>query len=383
MAGTLTVDTIQSDSSYASTLNVASKINFTSGMQIGGQDTTFGGMRNRIINGDMRIDQRATTVTAGSTYTVDRWQVDQLTTAGAVSFAQSSTAPTGFTKSLKITVTSADASVASTDLIDFRHWIEGYNVADFGLGTAAASTFTLSFWVNSSLTGTYGVSVRNSDGNRVYVATYTINSANTWEQKTITIAGDTTGTWLTDNGRGLGVSFTVMTGSNFQGTAGVWGTTNNRSTSSQANLLTTIGATFYITGVQLEKGSAASAFENRQYGTELALCQRYLPAYNFSAGNQPSAGGIAYSTTATVMNLIHPVQTRIAPTGITVTGTFNSYNNGGGNAGNFSSITLGQFQGTYSSIINCTGGSGLVQGNATLLLSPVGTSQILLTGCEL
>ena len=308
MAGTIVVDRIESDSSYTSTINVASKVNFTSGMQIGGQDTTFGGMRNRIINGDMRIDQRATTVTAGSTYTVDRWQVDQLTTSGAVSFAQSSTAPTGFTKSLKITVTSTDASVASTDLIDFRHWIEGYNVADFGLGTAAASTFTLSFWVNSSLTGTYGVSVRNSDGNRVYVATYTINSANTWEQKTITIAGDTTGTWLTDNGRGLGISFTVMTGSNFQGTAGVWGTTNNRSTSSQANLLANAGATFYITGVQLEKGSAASAFEYRQYGQELVLCQRYYQQIDYGHHN----GGLTANWYQ--FNIGFPVVMRTDPT---------------------------------------------------------------------
>jgi hypothetical protein len=277
-------------------------------MQVGGQDATFGGMRNRIINGAMMIDQRATTVTAGSTYTVDRWQVDQLTTSGAVSFAQSSTAPNGFTKSLKITVTSTDASVASTDLIDFRHWIEGYNVADFGLGTAAASTFTLSFWVNSSLTGTYGVSVRNSDATRVYVATYTINSANTWEQKTITIPGDTTGTWLTDNGRGLGISFTVMTGSNFQGTAGVWGTTNNRSTSSQVNLLANAGATFYLTGVQLEKGSAATAFEYRQFGQELASCQRYyclLSPYMV----------YSYQTTSVSGKVQFPVSMRATPTG--------------------------------------------------------------------
>jgi hypothetical protein len=259
----------------------------------------------------MMIDQRATTVTAGSTYTVDRWQVDQLTTSGAVSFAQSSTAPTGFTKSLKITVTSTDASVASTDLIDFRHWIEGYNVADFGLGTAAASTFTLSFWVNSSLTGTYGVSVRNSDGNRVYVATYTINSANTWEQKTITIPGDTTGTWLTDNGRGLGISFTVMTGSNFQGTAGVWGTTNNRSTSSQVNLLANAGATFYLTGVQLEKGSSATAFEYRQFGQELALCQRYCQTV-LNGGESAGHGFVNGSSNAFIFHQ-GPVALRVAP----------------------------------------------------------------------
>jgi len=355
MAGTLTVDTIQSDSSYASTLNVASKVNFASGMQVGGQDATFGGMRNRIINGAMMIDQRSTAVTAGSTYTVDRWQVDQLTTSGSVSFAQSSTAPTGFTKSLKITVTSADTSVAATDLIDFRHWIEGYNVADFGLGTAAASTFTLSFWVNSSLTGTYGVSVRNSDGNRVYVATYTINSANTWEQKTITIAGDTTGTWLTDNGRGLGISFTVMTGSNFQGTAGSWGITNNRSTSSQANLLATNGNTFYITGVQLEKGSVATAFEYRPYQTELLMCHRY---YYYAGLNQ----GAGYQDGATNIQatFLTSVPMRTTPT-LTTAGTTYIWRHNGYGSQSSPSNTVNQYVGC-SLTFTITGYSGGVNG---------------------
>jgi len=239
------------------------------------------GFKNRIINGAQIINQRNATVTTASTFVTDRWQVDNLTTSGAVSFAQNSTAPAGFTNSLKITVTTADAAVASSDLVEFRQWIEGYNTADFNFGSASSGTFTISFWVNSSVTGTYGVSFRNSASDRVYVSTYTINASNTWEQKTITVAGDTSGTWLTDNGRGLGIAFCVMGGSAVQGTAGSWGSTNNRTTSAQANLLATINNTFYITGVQLEKGSTATSFDYRPYGTELQLCQRYYEkSYN-------------------------------------------------------------------------------------------------------
>ena len=271
------------------------------------------GYKNRIINGAMVINQRNATVTTGSTFVTDRWQVDNISTSGSVSFAQNTTAPAGFTYSLKITVTSADAAVGATDLIDFRQWIEGYNIADMGFGTSNSNYFTCSFWVNSSQTGTYGVSFRNSDSSRVYVSTYTVNSANTWEQKTVTIPVDTSGTWLTDNSRGLGIAFTVMAGSNYQGTAGSWGTTNNRTTSAQANLLATNGATFYITGVQLERGSTASSFEYRPYGTELQLCQRYYQR-NFN----PTYAGIGTASSAVLIPRF-PVPMRSAPTVTTLT----------------------------------------------------------------
>ena len=269
----------------------------------------YNGFKNRIINGAQVINQRGATVTAASTYVTDRWQVDNLTTSGAVSFAQNSTAPAGFTNSLKITVTTADAAVAASDIVEFRQWIEGYNTADFSFGSASAGTFTISFWVNSSVTGTYGVSFRNSAADRVYVSTYTVNAANTWEQKTITVAGDTTGTWLTDNGRGLGIAFCVMGGSNFQGTANAWGATNNRTTSAQANLLATINNTFYITGVQLEKGSTATSFDYRPYGTEFSLCQRYYHLTNICG----LTGGVNTSTFWTA-NYYSPVYFRAIPT---------------------------------------------------------------------
>ena len=232
---------------------------------------------NRIINGAQNINQRGVSVTSAGTYVTDRWQWDNNTSTATLTFAQSTVAPTGFTNSLGITVGTADTSIAAGDLIDFRHWIEGNNVADFGLGTASAVTFTVSFWVRSSIVGTYGASFRNSDAGRVYVSTFTINVANTWEQKTITVAGDTSGTWLTDNQRGLGMNICLAGGSTYQTTAGSWtGAGNFRTTSAQANLAGTSGATFYITGVQLEAGSTASPFAHENYGDTLQKCKRYF-----------------------------------------------------------------------------------------------------------
>ena len=271
--------------------------------------------RNRIINGDMRINQRGASVTTSSTYVTDRWQWDNNTTSATLTFAQSSTAPTGFTNSLGITVGTADTSIAAGDLVDFRQYIEGNNVADFGLGTASAVSFTVSFWVRSSVTGTYGASFRNSDSSRVYVSTFVINAANTWEYKTITVAGDTTGTWYTDNQRGLGMNICLAGGSNYQTTAGVWTATGNyRTTSAQANFLATTGATFYITGVQLEAGSVATSFERRSYGTELQLCQRYYQIGSITCYKPTHGGSTALISTQ------YLCQTRATPT-ITVTAT--------------------------------------------------------------
>jgi hypothetical protein len=276
MAGTLTVDTIQSDSSYASTLNVASKMNFAAGMQIGGQDTTFGGMRNRIINGNMSVWQRATSITGSTGYnTVDRWDINGSTST--LNVAQSTDAPTGFYYSTAITVgTSSSASGAYSYIIQ---QIEGYNVADLDFGLSTAKPVTLSFWVKSSVTGTYGVTFRNTNAARFLTSTYTINFANTWEYKTITIAGDTTGTWLKTNGSGLTLIWDLGVGSTYSSTSNnAWSTvgSNYFGVTGTTKLASTASATFYITGVQLEKGSAASPFEHRSFATELQLCMRYF-----------------------------------------------------------------------------------------------------------
>ena len=234
------------------------------------------GFKNRIINGGMVIDQRnaGATVNASTAYPVDRFY--QIMVGGGVLTSQrSTTAPAGFTNSLLATVTTADASIASGDYYGIGHRIEGFNCADLAWGTASAQSVSLSFWVRSSVTGTYSVAFYNSAGTRSYIATYTINSANTFEYKTITISGDTSGTWLTDNGIGLIVYFDLGSGSGSYGTAGAWAAGNSLRTSGSVNLIATNGATFYITGVQLEKGSVATSFDQRAYGTELALCQRY------------------------------------------------------------------------------------------------------------
>jgi len=231
---------------------------------------------NRIINGAMVVDQRnagASVTPTATQYALDRWQIT-VAQASKLSIQQSSTAPAGFINSTLITSLSA-YSVGASDFFDYRQSIEGLNVADFGWGTANAQTVTLSFWVRSSLTGTFGGAVKNNAGNRSYPFTYTISVANTFEQKTVTIAGDTSGTWLTTNGAGLILQIGLGVGSTFSGTAGAWAAANYLSATGATSVVGTNGATFYITGVQLEKGSTATSFDYRPYGTELALCQRY------------------------------------------------------------------------------------------------------------
>jgi hypothetical protein len=235
---------------------------------------------NRIINGDMRIDQRNAGASVTQAVQID-FPIDRFSIFGSVTTkftaqrnAGSVTPPVGFTNYLGITSSSAYTAGAS-ELFVVRQLIEGFNVADLAWGTAAAATVTLSFWVRSSLTGTFGGAFRNSDGSRSYPFSYTISAANTWEQKTVTVSGDTSGTWLTNNGIGLQVVWGLGCGTSVSGTAGSWSGSSFFSATGATSVVGTNGATFYITGVQLEKGSVATAFERRLYGQELALCQRY------------------------------------------------------------------------------------------------------------
>lgn len=270
--------------------------------------------KNKIINGAMVIDQRnngsVITLTANTQgYPVDRMRlVNQ--TDGTLTAQRSTTAPDGFINSTLITVTATDTSIGTTQYAQYEQRIEGFNVADLGWGTATAQTVTISFQVRSSLIGTYCLALYNSTGARCYVATYTINVANTWETKTITVAGDTGGTWQTGNTTGIDLIFTLTAGSSYQQTAGVWGTTAFAiSTSAQTNFLGTNGATFYITGVQLEKGSTATAFDYRPYGTELSLCQRYYAketGYNTKIASR-------YGANQVYLSYFTPVEMRSTP----------------------------------------------------------------------
>jgi hypothetical protein len=268
-------------------------------------------MRNRIINGQMTIDQRnaGASVTANDgVFPVDRFKfsMTQSSKGTGQQNAGSVTPPTGFANYLGFTSSSA-YSVVAADQFAITQNIEGFNFADLGWGTANAKTVTLSFWVRSSLTGTFGGSLQNSAANRSYPFTYTINSANTWEYETITVAGDTSGTWIgATNGIGLRLFLSLGMGSTSSGTAGAWAGANYQSATGATSVVGTNGATFYITGVQLEVGTQATGFEYRQYGQELALCQRYAIWLPFGARTYTSASA-SYGGTC-------PYAMRTAPT---------------------------------------------------------------------
>jgi hypothetical protein len=241
------------------------------------------GFRNRIINGDMRIDQRNSGAAQNNlpgtttTYLTDRWYYygQQASKFNSQQNAGSVTPPAGFNKYLGLTSTSS-YSVLTNDLFNLRQPIEGFNTSDFAFGTASASTVTFSFWAYSSLTGTHSGALSNTSFTRCYPFSFTISSANTWERKTVTVAGDTTGTWASDNTAGLILTFNLGAGSTLLGTAGSWISSTIVGVTGSVSVVGTNGATFYITGVQLEAGSTATDFERRPYGTELSMCQRYF-----------------------------------------------------------------------------------------------------------
>jgi hypothetical protein len=287
------------------------------------------GSRNRIINGDMRIGQRGTSSTANSVAnstlrydTIDRWGY-WAQDSSKFTVTQSSTAPTGFSTSALITSSTA-LSVEAGTYHSFAQRIEGFNFSDFGFGTANAKSFTVSFWVRSSITGTFPFHCFNSGYSRSYVSTFTINAANTWEQKTITVAGDTSGTWIgATNGYGIEVGFTLAGGSNwFAPSANTWSSTFfGLGLSGATNFLATNGATFYITGVQLEVGSVATPFERRPYGTELDLCYRYYEKMQSVSGSYMAPAWTPNSTSA--LGTMSFYQKRANPTiGVSATSDF-------------------------------------------------------------
>ena len=254
------------------------------------------GMRNRIINGAMTIDQRnagtAVTInTTSNTYVMDRWRCRGESSDGVYTCQQVSDAPAGFKNSSKITVTTADASVDVGKVYGFQQWIEGFNIADLDWGTANAKPITISFWVRSSITGTFGGGVTNGSLNRSYPFTYTISAANTWEQKSVTITGDTSGTWASTNTAALRLNYNIGAGSENIGTAGAWNSDNDFSATGAVDLINTLNATWFITGVQLEVGSTATSFDYRPYGTEFQLCQRYYEkSYNVDVAPGTNTG---------------------------------------------------------------------------------------------
>ena len=288
--------------------------------------------RSRIINGGMVIDQRnagaSVTATTSALYSVDRWslQATQNSKFTGQQNAGSITPPVGFTKYLGCTSSSA-YSLAAGDVFGIQQAIEGFNFADLGWGTANAKTVTLSFQVYSSLTGTFGGCIY---GGQSYPFSYSIPTANTWTTISVTIAGSTSGSWPTDNNAGAYLFLSLGVGSTYSGTAGAWSNSTFRSATGATSVVGTNGATFYITGVQLEVGTQATSFEYRQYTTELQLCQRYFWRTYSNANNpvQPIGRGEGQTGIVSIgTSIFFPNLMRAAPT-LTKVGTFQTINCG-------------------------------------------------------
>jgi len=287
------------------------------------------GFRNRIINGGMVIDQRnngaSVSNTGATVFSVDRWKTLGTSASGVYSIQQDTNAPVGFSNSLKFTVTTTDTSLTGGDRYSVHQPIEGYNISDFAFGTAAATDVTVSFWVRSSVTGTFGGALQNGDSTRSYPFTYAISVADTWEYKTVTIPGDTSGTWGTGSDREGQLFWALGCGPDRSGTAGAWASANYQTATGATNLMATNGATFYITGVQLEAGSVATPFERRPFGTELALCQRYY--WRTTAAAAGPNLGLGYGAASSIVVAVFPcpVPMRAAPTALDQTGSASDY----------------------------------------------------------
>ena len=353
-------------------LNGTDGVQFNDSSLQGAAASPFG-LKNRIINGAMVIDQRnngaSVTPTSDDTYTLDRWQCG-LSQASKYSVQQqTSVVPTGYTYATKITSLSS-YSLSASDYFIYTQKIEGFNIADFAWGTANAKTVTLSFQVYSSLTGTFGGAIHNGAANRSYPFSYTISSANTWTTISITIPGDTSGTWLTTNGIGMWVRFGLGVGSTYSGTANTWANTLYVSVPGATSVVGTNGATFYITGVQLEQNTSATPFERRLYNQELANCQRYFELLGGRNAYEPVAAGFIFSSTTGVANYFFKQTMRTAPSLTVPTASNWSVMNNAGSGIGLTSLVINDSgnQVTVNGVcLRFQVSSGLTAGNATSL----------------
>ena len=384
---TLRVSTIQNASSATANITLDTAGNATVGNTLA-MGSSF--LRNRIINGDMVVDQRnagASVAANNAIFPVDRFAfVSSQTGKGTgQQNAGSVTPPTGFSNYLGFTSSSA-YSVLTGDYFIIQQAMEGFNFADLGFGSSSAKSVTLSFYVYSSITGTHSGAMKNYASSRSYPFTFTVSpeEANTWTYVTITIPGDTDGTWVGASNAGAAlICFNFGTGSTYSGTAGAWDSANYVAATGAVSIVGTNGATFYVTGVQLEQGSVATPFERRQYGTELMLCQRYLPASKATVASGIVAIGQAYSTTEALVSMPFQVTPRTSPTGAIVSSAAHflcwQANAGGttptGVIFNQASLTTATLQ--------VSGMTGLVAGNSTSLSFGNASGNVYFTGCEL
>lgn len=316
--------------------------------------------RNRIINGAMLVSQRygttSTSGIAGNNYYIDQFMV-YVNGGATYTVQQSSTAPVGFTKSMLFTTSSGTAS-GTNSRAQIQHNIEGLNCGDLNWGTANAKTVTLSFWVQSSKTGQFGGSLQNPAGTQSYPFTYTISTANTWQQVSVTITGSTTGVWTTDNSLGIQVMFDIGMGTGLQTTAGAWAAGDYRGATGDTSIVATSGATWYITGVQLEEGTTATSFEREIYSVTLQKCQRYFYRKTSDTVTDALVIPAPYNLTATNAWAAwwHPVTMRAIPT----------YSNGANFAGG-SPATVNP--GIRHLIMQFTNGTWYIQGTTTFDVS--------------
>ena len=341
---------------------------------IGNINAGGGGVnRNLIINGAMELAQRGTsavTINSGSaTYRLDRFYASGASSAGVFTVEQSTDAPTDFKNSLKLTVTTADSSIGSTTNYRVNQNIEGQNISSLNYGSSDAKTVALSFYVKSSLTGTFGGKLGNSARDRSHPFTYTISSANTWEKKTVTITGDTSGTWLDTNGIGFELVWSIGAGADRLGTAGTWAGVRYDGASGQTNIIATNSSTWFITGVQLEVGQNPTSFEHEPFERTLTKCQRYFYEVGFPDDHESQANLTMgyYLNSARVDCVFHlPVTMRSAPAIAQSSGTnyFNAYMNGNDTFDAWTAINNGTAQ---NFVVYADSGVSGTSGDAVLI----------------
>jgi hypothetical protein len=329
------------------------------------------GFKNRIINGAMLFVQRGTSFTnpSSGTYTLDRWQYRSTSATPTQTIAQnggSVTPPTGFSNYLSYTASNA-FTPSSTDRTVIGQYIEGFNTYDFAWGTANAKAASFSFWAYSSLTGSFGGAIKNSNEDYAYPFSYTISSANTWTYVTILITAPTSGTWTgATNTTSVEVYFALGSGSTRQGTANTWQSGDLWAATGSVNVTATSGAYLYVTGVQFEKGSTATSFDYRPYGTEESLCQRYYYRVKANSGGNGLFGvGWCRSTTEATVSIPYPTAMRTNPTALEQSGTAANYQLVfAASAAALSAVPVfGGETTTQGTRIDCTVASGLTAGH--------------------
>jgi len=335
--------------------------------------------KNRIINGDMRIDQRysGSAATVSSGYTVDRWKFQEGGSGGqVVSVQQVTDAPVGFSNSFKLTNTTASSSVTADAYNMFWQAVEGLNWSDLEWGTSDAKSVTVSFWVKASIAGNYSFVIRSSTNDRSYVTPYAISSADTWEYKTITIAGPTSGTFNTDNTKAIQVIFTHSMGSNYLSSGNdAWQSESKLgATGTQVALSNTVNSTWQVTGVQLEVGTSETPFEHLQYGQQYALCQRYYQKYLNDSGATGEGfwgTGLQDSTTSFVGGFVYQTPMRIKPTAFETSGTATDYRVQikGNSSVTCSAVPTVSGMTTWGARLTFTTASGLTAGEAGIYRS--------------